>query len=109
MLTVVAIASLALAVISFLIFGYQVYLRRTQVTHQMKIAEDSLDLAKLGRSRSLPIAWRRWGRSRCRSLDARGAPKVVPTAPPIRPESLAMDLGDTCQSCGDTRLPVRRN
>jgi hypothetical protein len=47
MLTVVAIASLALAVISFLIFGYQMYLRRTQVTHQMKIAEDSLDLAKL--------------------------------------------------------------
>jgi len=34
MLTVVAIASLSLAVISFLIFGYQMYLRRTQVTHQ---------------------------------------------------------------------------
>jgi hypothetical protein len=34
-------------VISFLIFGYQVYLRRKQVTKQMKIAEDSLDLAKL--------------------------------------------------------------
>ena len=33
--------------ISFLLFGYQVYLRRTQVTHQMQIAEDSLDLAKL--------------------------------------------------------------
>jgi hypothetical protein len=47
MLTVVAIASLALAVISFLIFGYQVYLRRTQVTHQLKTAENSLDLAKL--------------------------------------------------------------
>jgi ammonia channel protein AmtB len=47
MLTVVAITSLALAVISFLIFGYQLYLRRTQVTHQLKTAEDSLDLAKL--------------------------------------------------------------
>jgi hypothetical protein len=47
MLTVVAIASLSLAVISFLIFGYQVYLRRTQVTHQMSVAQDSLDLAKL--------------------------------------------------------------
>jgi hypothetical protein len=34
-------------VISFLIFGYQVYLRRTQVTHQMSVAQDSLDLAKL--------------------------------------------------------------
>jgi hypothetical protein len=47
MLTAVAIASLALSMISFLLFGYQVYLRRTQVTHQMQIAEDSLDLAKL--------------------------------------------------------------
>ena len=47
MLSVVDIASLILAVISFLIFGYQVYLRRQQVTKQMKIAEDSLDLAKL--------------------------------------------------------------
>jgi hypothetical protein len=47
MLTVVAITSLALAVISFLIFGYQLYLRLTQVTHQLKTAEDSLDLAKL--------------------------------------------------------------
>jgi hypothetical protein len=47
MLTAVAIASLTLSVISFLLFGYQVYLRRTQVTHQMQIAEDSLDLAKL--------------------------------------------------------------
>ena len=28
------------------------------------------------------------------------APNVVPTAPPIRPESLATDLGGTCQSCG---------
>ena len=45
MLSVVAIASLILAVVSFLIFGYQVYLRRQQVTKQMKIAEDSLDLA----------------------------------------------------------------
>ena len=47
MLTVVAIASLSLAVISFLIFGYQVYLRRKQVRQQFKIVEDSLDLAKL--------------------------------------------------------------
>jgi ammonia channel protein AmtB len=47
MLTVVAITSLALAVILFLIFGYQLYLRRAQVTHQLKTAEDSLDLAKL--------------------------------------------------------------
>jgi hypothetical protein len=29
------------------IFGYQVYLRRKQVAQQFKIAEDSLDLAKL--------------------------------------------------------------
>jgi hypothetical protein len=47
MLNAVVIACLALSVISFFIFGYQLYLRRTQVTHQMKIAEDSLDLAKL--------------------------------------------------------------
>ena len=47
MLTVVAIASLALAVISFLIFAYQVYLRRTQVKREFKAVEDSLDLAKL--------------------------------------------------------------
>jgi hypothetical protein len=47
MLTVVAIASLVLAVISFFIFGLQVYLRRQQITKQMQIAEDSLNLAKL--------------------------------------------------------------
>ncbi len=47
MLTVIAIACLAISVISFFIFGLQVYLRREQVTKQMKIAEGSLDLAKL--------------------------------------------------------------
>jgi hypothetical protein len=40
-------SSASISVISLFIFSYQAYLRRTQVTRQMKIAEDSLDLAKL--------------------------------------------------------------
>jgi hypothetical protein len=47
MMNAVAIACLVISVISFLIFGYQVYLRRTQVTQQIRAAQDSLDLAKL--------------------------------------------------------------
>ena len=64
MLSVVAIASLILAVVSFLIFGYQVYLRRQQVTKQMKIAEDSLDLAKLIKAfaKLADSLGKRWGR-----------------------------------------------
>jgi hypothetical protein len=49
MLQIIAIACLALSVISFLIFGYQVYLRLhlREATQQIKITQDSIDLPKL--------------------------------------------------------------